>query len=558
MKRNIDAVANKAFDLAIIGGGIFGACAAWDAALRGLNVVLVEKGDFCQATSANHFKMVHGGIRYLQHLDIKRVRESSRERSALLRVAPHLVKPLPIIVPTYGYGLKSKPVLAVGLKMYDAITYDRNNGIDDRDRMVPSSRTMSRKDVLDLFPELPAQGLTGAGIFADGQMLNPPRLVLAFIRSAVENGADAVNYLEAKQIIVQDRRVTGIEVEDRLTGHTFPIHSRVVLNTAGPWSEKLLDKHTQLSFKTQQTFSRDACFIIKKQLSRTYGLAVPGETSDPDAILSREKRHLFIAPWKEYSLIGVWHVVYDGDPDRISVPRQDLDEFISEINAAYPQLNLAVGDVVRWNAGLTLFGENKPGAKNLSYGKRSVLCDHAAENHIQGLITLIGVRATTARGMAEKAVNLALEKLGKNGPVSKTENTPVIGGDIGEYKTHVRTTRQNCAAWLDPESADALSRNYGSEVSKIMAYRKEESSLGEKIGSSCVIKAEVVHAVREEMAQNLADVVYRRTDLASGAYPGDDALKICADIMGKEMGWNTERRAAEVLATKNLFQGVEP
>lgn len=557
MIRDIDAVVNKEFDLAIVGGGIFGACAAWDAALRGLSVVLVEKGDFCQATSANHFKMVHGGIRYLQHLDVKRVRESSRERSALLRVAPHLVKPLPIIVPTYGYGLKSKPVLAIGLKMYDAITYDRNNGIDDRDRMVPASRTIPRKDVLNLFPDLPTDGLTGAGIFADGQMLNPPRLVLAFIRSAVEAGAKAVNYVEARRFLFKDRRVIGIKAEDRLTGEQFQIRSRVVLNTAGPWAEKLLDKHEELKLKPEQTFSRDACFMVKKRLSDTYGLAVPGETSDPDAVLSREKRHLFIAPWRKYSLIGVWHVVYGGDPDQISVPRKDLDEFIGEINTAYPHLGLDVGDVVRWNAGLTLFGENKPGAKNLSYGKRSVLYDHAAKNHIQGLITLIGVRATTARGMAEKAVSLAFQKLEKKAPVSKTENTPVFGGDIGEYKTHVHQTRQDCSTWLDTDAADALSRNYGSDVFKVLAYRKEEKSLGEKIGSSSVIKAEIVHAVREEMAQNLADVVYRRTDLASGAYPGDEALQICAGIMGIEMGWNTERQAQEVAATKKLFQGVE-
>src|SRR5262249_4414707 len=155
----------REFDLAVVGGGIFGICTAWDAALRGLSVALIERADFVQATSAHSFRMVHGGIRYLQHGDFPRIRESVRERRALLRMAPHLVEPLPIVIPTYGHGLGGKGALGLGLRLYDLCAADRNHGIEDPARQIPAGRVMSRAECLRLFPELDPTGLTGAGLF---------------------------------------------------------------------------------------------------------------------------------------------------------------------------------------------------------------------------------------------------------------------------------------------------------------------------------------------------------------------------------------------------------
>ena len=185
MKRDLSRLADREFDLVVIGGGIFGACAAWDAAQRGLSVALIERGDFCGATSANHLKMVHGGIRYLQHGDIYRLRQSSGERRAFLRIAPHLVRPLPVVIPTYGNGMKGKTVLRLGMGVYDLLTADRNRGIADPARHIPPGSSIGRGDVLRMFPGLPTRGLTGAGVFCDGQIYNPPRLVFAILQSAV-------------------------------------------------------------------------------------------------------------------------------------------------------------------------------------------------------------------------------------------------------------------------------------------------------------------------------------------------------------------------------------
>jgi glycerol-3-phosphate dehydrogenase len=188
MKRDIGNLANKEYDLTVIGGGIFGACAAWEAVLRGLRVALIEKEDFSHATSANHFKMIHGGMRYLQHLDVKRVRESSRERSILLKTAPHLATPLPILMPTYGHGLKGKEILRTGLSLYELITFDRNKGIEDPKRQIPKATFLSRDEVLKEYPGLNGRKLTGGVVFLTARSTTRPGLYFPILRQPQERG----------------------------------------------------------------------------------------------------------------------------------------------------------------------------------------------------------------------------------------------------------------------------------------------------------------------------------------------------------------------------------
>lgn len=553
MKRNLSALAENEYDIVIVGGGAFGACAAWDASLRGLSVALVEKGDFCQATSANHLKMVHGGIRYLQHLDIYRILESSKERNALLRIAPHLIMPLPIVIPTYGHGMQGKEVLFCGLKLYDLLTFYRNKGLKDPDRRIPRTRIIGRQEVLDLFPDLEKEGLTGAGVFYDGQMYNPPRLVLSYLRSAMDLGAQAGNYLEATNFLRKGNRVTGIEVRDLLTDDQFEIRSRVVLNAAGPWAERLLESKMGFQLKPKQTYSRDACFVVSGRITGDYALAVHGNTRDPDAVLSTGQRHLFIAPWRDYTLIGVWHVVFNDSPDEFTVTEEDLQMFLDEVNQAYSSLNLTLNDISTWNAGLTLFGENRPGATNLSYGKRSVLVDHDKDHQLQGLITLIGVRATTSRGRAEKAVDLAFKKIGKKIVKSKTDVTPIYGGQIDVFEDFLQRAIKVRPKIVEAQLMRSLIHNYGSQYHKVLKYINEDPTWIETLGKSKVLKAEVIHAVREEMARKLGDVVFRRTDLGAAGYPGEDALQASAYLMASEMGWDHERVKKELDETYAAF-----
>lgn len=541
MKRNLATLSSDEFDLLVVGGGIFGICAAWDAVLRGLSVALIEQKDFASGTSANSYKVVHGGIRYLQHLDWVRIRSSCKERSALLRVAPHLVQPLPIVIPTYGHGKKGKELLATGMRVYDLVTYDRNAGISDPERHIPPCRSMSRQEVLDLFPALDLNGLTGAMVFCDGQMYNPTRLALSFLRSAIAEGVQAANYVEAIDFLRSDNQVKGVLAQDKLTGDTFEIRAKVVLNAAGPWSEWLLAKQFKDHATAKGTYSRDACFVIPRRITEKYALAVPGRTKDPDAVLSREARHLFVVPWRDYTLIGVWHLVYRDHPDTVTVPDQDLEMFIDEINWAYPSLNIRLDEVSMWNAGLLPFGENKPGAKDLSYGKRSRIIDHSKQHQVDGLVTLIGVRYTMARGDSAQAIDLVSQKLGKGLQRSATDQIPVYGGKIENFEKLVQSTIREGSRGLSPDVIRALIHNYGSEYNDVLKYVDKNPAWAETLGRSKVMKAEVIHAVHEEMAINLGDVVFRRTDLATGENPGEQPLRECAELMASELGWTREQ-----------------
>src|SRR5476649_2556276 len=201
MTRDLAGLSGQEFDVLVIGSGAFGAAAAWDAALRGLNVAIIEQADFGAGASAECFKMVHGGIRYLQHADIRRLRASCAERTALLRIAPHLVNPLPIVIPTYGHGRQGKAFLAAGMYAYDLLTMGKNADIPDRARRIAGTRLLSKRQTLDLFPELEQRSLTGGAVFEDGQMYNTARLVMAYVKSAVGRGAVAANYTQAQRFL---------------------------------------------------------------------------------------------------------------------------------------------------------------------------------------------------------------------------------------------------------------------------------------------------------------------------------------------------------------------
>lgn len=547
MNRDLSALEGREFDLVVIGGGIFGACAAWEAARRGLDVALLERGDFCGSTSAHSFKLVHGGIRYFQHGDVRRVRRSSAARRTFLRAAPHLVRPLPVVVPTYGHGARGKGLLSAGMALYDAITWDRNRGIRDDARRVPRSRSLGRSEVLALYPGLPGRGLTGAGVFHDGQLLNPPRLVLAFVRTAVGLGAVAANYVEATALSRDRHRVRGVRARDVLGNAELEIRGRVVLNAAGPHAEPLL-RAAGLPLEPSTPWSRDAYFVVARPVvPGAAALALPAATRDPDALVSRGARHLFMVPWRDRTLVGVWHRVYEGEPDDFRVDDSELEAFLAEINGAYGGPGLGLEDVALVNAGLIPFGDNDPAAKDLRFGHGSRLVDHARVHGVDGLFTLIGARFTTA---PEDAVQV-LDRIGASGrPQARAgrdpEPEPLRGGDFSSFDALVDEVRQRSPASLRPEVAFALAQNHGSDYGRVLACALERPELGRTFGPFPVLQAEAAYAARQEMAQTLADVVLRRTELGSGEYPGRSELESCAAVVGAELGWAGARRATEV------------
>ena len=541
LQRDTRQLANEEYDLLIIGGGIFGASAAWDAALRGYNVALVEQNDFGSGVSANSYKMVHGGIRYIQHLDIARVRSSCHERSTFLKIAPHLVHPLPIAIPTYGYGMSGKPVLAIGTLLYDMLTADRNRSIADKDRKVPWASRLSKTDILKLFPGLDAKGLTGAVQFSDAQMYNPPRLVLAFLQSAASKGATVCNYARVTGFETSGDSVVAANVTDTLSGDAFQVRAKAYLNAAGPWTDALLNKDSVTENSTPGVYSRDACFVVPRRFDHDISVAIMGQTKDPDALMSRPARHLFVVPWREYSLVGTWHKVVPATPDKIGIDQAEIEEYIAEVHAAYPELNLTPDDVTMCNWGLVPFGEEQKGGENLSYGKRSILVDHAKKKGPSNLVSLIGIRYTMGRGDAEWAMQAVAQKLGDDRPAPGSDRLTLHGGDIEDMDRLIVDLQRSLPASFDDKVGYSLGRNYGSTARHLV-----DAGSPELVGTSHVLKTQVSHAVDYEMAQTIGDVILRRTDLASGGSPGDENLRDCAELAGTYLGLSSAEIDAQL------------
>lgn len=550
--RNTKTIETGEFDLLVIGGGIFGACAAWDATLRGMRVLLIEKADFSSGASANSLKMVHGGIRYMQHLDIARVRSSCHERSAFLRIAPHLVQPLPIAMPTFGYGVKGKPFLAAGMLAYDSVTFDRNFGIPDPARHIPRSTTLSRKKLLREFPDLVSPSLTGAAVFSDAQMYNPTRLVLAFIQSAAEKGAVVINYMAAGKFDIKGGRVRGCFVEDLLTGNQHKIKCQAILNATGPWAEELIE-HNNLprSFDAPPAYSRDSCFVIKRRFESEFALAIPGVDSDADALFSRSARHLFVVPWRDYTLVGVWHKIWKDHAGAVSYDHADLLTHLEEINISYPSLRLEPSDVLMWNAGLLPFG-GQSDDDDLSFGKRSSIIDHENEHGIRGLVSLIGVRYTVGRKDAARAVDMVVRNMGVK-QRADTAKIPIFGGDVPNFNRLLRKLDNDSQGKLKPDTIDHLAHNHGSNSPAILELASAIDRGHKTISGTSVMRAEIYNSVRNEMAVNLSDVVFRRTDLATGGHPGMEALHECADIVGTELRWDESQRIKELSSVLACF-----
>ena len=547
--RDLKVLQQEEFDLLISGAGIFGACAAWEAALRGYKVALIEREDFGSGVSANSYKIVHGGIRYIQHLDIPRVRSSCHERSTLLRIAPHLVHPLPIAIPTYGYGMSGKPVLAAGMYLYDLITADRNQGIADPQRQIRWSRLMSRREALEKFPGLKTKGLTGAVVFSDAQMYNPPRLVLGFVQSACSRGAIAGNHISLEGYRRTGDRIGAARVKDQLSGNTFEIRAKTYLNATGPWSDQLLDNDRDTAGVLPGIYSRDACFVVKRQFDHDLSVALMAQTKDPDAFLSRPARHIFVVPWRQFSLIGTWHKVVDPSPDDIGLDGLEIDAFIDEVRNAYPSLSISRDDVTICNWGLVPFGEEQKDKTNLSYGKRSIVVDHGKMDGPENLVSLVGIRYTMGRGDATIAMRALAKKLGDGQSTPATDEIPIYGGDVPDIGRLVAQLTEMLPENLDGSIAESLARNYGSIATRLVSDSRPEHL--KTLGSSHVLEAEVVHAIKNEMAMTLGDVVFRRTDLASGGAPVREALDRCTELVAQELALSptdAEQQRAEVMS----------
>ena len=551
MTRNFKDL-DKEFDVIIVGGGIYGTAMAWEAVARGLSVVLFEKKDFVSATSSNSLKIIHGGLRYLQSLDIKRVLESVRERKVLLGIAPHLIQPLPCIMPTYGMTMKSKHVMWAGMLVNDILSCDRNIGLDPQ-RKLPNCRVLSRSASQKLLPALTDGNYTGSACWYDGQAYNTERLPLSYLLSAVDKGALAFNYTRVDGFLRSGDKVTGVKIVDQLSGNELEVRGKMVVTTAGPWTNTLMG---MLNGKSTERFvlSKAINLVLKRKISNDLALGITSKIVYEQGVKREraKRRQLFITPWRDYTVVGTTHLPWSGNPDEYRVSESDIQDFLLELNDLLPETKLERSDVTFVHGGvLPLVEEPVPGQDVKLMGHYHVV-DQAKISGIEGLMNVVGVKYTTARDVAEKVMAQVARKLGTTRSVFSTRTTPLIGANIGSVQDFMNTSK---VPDVSPETALSLLRNYGTEFTRITSLYASEPELKEPVADgSHVIAAQVVHAIRYEGAQKLSDVVLRRTDLGSGEQPSDQALETCAKLMARELGWDPERMASEIRETLALYQ----
>lgn len=545
MRRPLDRLASEPYDLLIIGGGVNGLAAAWDAALRGLKVALVEKGDYGAATSSASLKIIHGGLRYLQHADFRRMREGIRERRALLRIAPNLVEPFPFLVPTTGLSTKSKPAMAIAMAINDLISRDRNQGVPAHNH-IPRGRTLSRDECLTLAPGLPTDGLTGGALFCDGRMHNSERVTLAFGISADRQGADLANYVE---VISLNRnqpgngngdRIVSATCRDRQTGATFDIRARQFANLTGPWLAPVLRNVFDGGFPEPDAYSVGLQLLAPLVTEKGTGLAVTSHYVDPDAKVQRGGRHYFTTPWRGQTIWGTTDRLHTGPPETFEITAAEVDEFIADINHALPSAELTPDQVTNVYGGLRpVEGKNLHTGSQVS--RHSELYDHETQG-VHNLISLQGVKYTACRLSAECCVDRVLQKLGTTARACETSTRPLADTTAAPPPT-------------DDPLALHLHQTHGTRAADILdASESDRASLTE---GTLVSRAEI-KAVLSESVFHLADVVFRRTELCTAGDPGEAALHAAAETVAAVLNWTPEKTRDEIAAVQRHLRVRNP
>ncbi len=516
------AMSAEPLDVLVIGGGVVGAGCALDAVTRGLSVGIVEADDWASGTSSRSSKLIHGGLRYLEMLDFRLVREALRERGLLLnKLAPHLVRPVPFLYPLrHGW---ERLYVGAGVTLYDTL------GLTSRStRGVPWHRQLSRGTALQVCPALRPGALTGAVRYYDAQV-DDARLVMLLVRTAVGFGARAASRASVVELLRKDGRVVGAEVADLENDRRHTIRARRVINATGVWSDE-----------TQELTGEEA--IVHISPSKGVHLVVARDRIDSSSglILRTATSVLFVIPWGEHWIIGTTDTPWSLDKAHPTASRRDLDYLLDQVNSVLAQ-PLSHEDIQAVYAGLRplLSGGSELTAK--------LSREHIVASPVPGLIVVAGGKYTTYRVMAQDAVDAAAADLDQTVPPSCTVDTPLLGaaGFTALWNRRYALARQMA---LRTEQVEHLLHRYGSLVDELLTLIREDPGLGEPLpGAGGYLRAEVAYAVTHEDARHLDDVLERRTHIAiETTNHGVAAAPAVASIMAPLLGWTPAQAEREV------------
>lgn len=396
--------AGKHFDVIVIGAGINGAGIARDASMRGLKVLLVDKSDVGSGTTSASTRLIHGGLRYLEHFEFGLVRESLRERETLLKIAPHLVRPLPITIPIYKHSKRGRATIRAGMIAYDLLSAGKS---------LPRHRMLSRAETLKQLPGLNPQGLLGSALYFDAQIEFPERLVLENVLAAREHGAEVFTYAPVTNLVVEGALVSGVEFvcED---GQRHFARGDIVVNAAGPWVDRVLER---------------APLESPRLIGGTKGshIVVPVFPGAPQNAIYLEaqsdRRPFFIIPWNGNFLIGTTDVRFEDDPDEVRCELWEIDYLLAETNRAFPSAQLTREQILFTYSGV------RPLPRTGDKDEQSITRRHFIREHPQAknLLSIVGGKLTTYRSLAEECVDLIFRKLGRQASPCTTAETVLPG-----------------------------------------------------------------------------------------------------------------------------------
>ena len=512
------------FDLIVIGAGINGIGIARDAAARGLSVALVEREDIGSGTSNYSGRLIHGGLRYLEQGDVRLVRESLRERERLFRLAPHLVKPVPLMMPFYQRNRRSSWTIRAGMIAYDILSFDKSTA---------SHFALSRQKTLERFAGMNPEGLTGAVVFMDGQVVWSERLCVELAVAAHADGAKIYTHAEVDGLLYKDQTVCGVRYTDRLTGEAHALGARVVVNAAGPWVDAVLAHDG----RTNQRFiggTKGSHLVVRP---------FAGAPSDVVYYESQtDGRLVLVIPWGENYLIGTTDQRFEGDPEDARADSSEVAYLLGEVNQLVPQAKLRESDVLYTYSGVRPL-PYAPDKSEWNVSRSHVIHDHAPVQ--SGLLSIIGGKLTTYRSLAEETVDAIFHKLDKKPPRCTTANLPFPGARVSDWD-HYRNGLAETSG-LPQATVDRLLDIYGSRASDIVALGRDDPALLEPLDpTSPAIGAELVFTYVNEFARTLTDVLVRRTMLGLNAASGSGIVERAADILAARIGWERARRDREV------------
>jgi glycerol-3-phosphate dehydrogenase len=517
------------FDLVVVGGGITGAGVALDAASRGYSVALVEKSDFAAGTSSRSSKLVHGGLRYLQNFDLGLVREALLERSLLVKLAPHLVTPLPFVVPTFE-GKRPDRMLGVGLNMYDVMSWRR--GRDEAEEWSPDRhRTIDGAEVLEYIPALAGRDPTAGYLFYDCQT-DDARLVLTVLGEAERFGAVIANRCGVTGLVERAGRAAGVLVRDELGGGgEFELAADNVVNATGVWADRL---------RPQELYVEEEVPVIRP--SRGTHVTLPRELLDVRAgaiVPAGGGRTVFVLPWLGRTLVGTTDNDYEGSVEHVPPGQEDVVYLLEAVNAFFGT-ELGPGDLTGAYAGVRPLISTGDPKKSVDISRKAELYETSS-----GLVTITGGKLTTWRRMAKLAVDRIVEREGREAPCRTEEIQLGMPGEAEELPE---------AAGVDEESRSHLAARYGHAANLVMRLAAVDSELAARISPGLPdIAAEAAFAVDHEQAHSVADVLLRRTrlgvlDARRLCAPDADGPVRVARAMGGQLGWDEQRVERELAA----------